>query len=226
MPYESDNISFNQKQRESLRLAVERDLGVQIRLTADQLKKTDNLVPVLLTKRQVSRLSKARSDNVGLFLKFSHAQLKQMSKSGSGFLIALATAIATGAASAAAGIAVKKIAQKIEDGKEQRIENRAKRQEKREERRNSRQGGSVTFEPIDQVPPLGQDLIVGGCCKYCSQPVKGGEGLYPLGYRGDGLYPLGSGLTPLGSGLYPLGGSGQKKFGASSPFPRGVRPYH
>jgi hypothetical protein len=89
MPYITHNVHLTKKQQYKLAHAIKTLSPVSIKLSHAHISGN---VPLLLTQRQINRLSKAHSLGKGSILKLSNAQIHHMTHTG-GFLPALMAAL-------------------------------------------------------------------------------------------------------------------------------------
>jgi len=231
MSFDSIQIPFNKSHLEQLKNAVQSNNPVNIKLSAQQLKKLDGLIPFLVTKTQANRIMKSKMNGKGMTLRVSKRQLMANKKNGGflPFLIPVATAVLSSVASYGATKAIEGIEGAVSKNKQKKAEKKAMQEAEKARIRASNakllkenpnlisdfQKEFISKNPFLKNLPLTQK---GGCnsCQYCN-----GSGLQPFG---TGLKPFGTGLSPIGTGLKPFG-TGLKPFGTGlKPFGTGLSP--
>jgi hypothetical protein len=184
MSYSKSNIFLTDGQKKNLTKAINNNSSIKIKLSNIQIKQNGN-VPILLTNSQINKINKSKTENKGMVLNMSMAQIRANKKEGGilPFLIPIAiagaSAIAGGIASWGTKKALDAVDKAIEKGKK---------------------GNGLM--PLGQgLRPLGQGL----------RPL--GQGLTPLGVPikktirtpVQASLQVGGCMKCRGSGLFPKG---------------------
>jgi len=187
--YESFGVNLSQGQILKLDEARKKQYAITIKLSKSNL--TGN-VKLPLTKTQINSISKAASNNKGVQLKLSVAQIKHMEKNG-GFLPLLALIPAIAAAVGATGGLAGGIASAVNSSKQAAEQVRHNKELETLLKQQTKEGSGVVSNVVEPIPLVGKPLSnmlkkigLGGCVKGL-KGVKWGNGLY-LERQGEGLF--------------------------------------
>lgn len=181
MPYTKKQLSLSKGQLKNLAKAIKTTTPIKIKFSYNQLKSNNNLVPLMLTQRQINRINKAITEKKGIVLSFSKKQINAIKQDGGiapiipAIGLALLTGALSGGVSAVSKYGVDKIIDKFDP-------NRGKGMKPiGQGLRPIGYGNDLNFQrkfamtgPIKMKPPIKKKKVA---------RKKAGTGLFPLGVR-------------------------------------------